>query len=722
MSHSRKKNNKRIAAAQIQKTQNAELEKQLDELNQQYRKLYALFHELLRANTFSKREKTLCYRGDPLDVLMFELKNLREHMTDMIEDKKIRDNEALLLFIKVEILVGRLYFCFDNAELGFTAYIRAITVLTHEDQHLKYQNDLFFIEQVRSIFFVLHAKSVKLTEDGPMFMRVAVKLFESKCNLGNTFVKFSKAHKNLEDLFINGHNQGIPQKKLIAQTKNCREDFFRSAEQMKSSLEKIKMDGLFSGEYQLMYIILNYCIMNISELSNPRSLLIIKSVNGVISNWINPIKYHETKYYVDVWLSLKKDYVTYSLALIENMNAEELNFDKGLHKGYTKHLGFWNAYFLRKINLFLMMTDAWLLEMGSLKGITDQFQQEVQEYIFNIEAEKTILISYVSIIANAAAKIKCDLQEDVNARMILDRAAEMDLKISELKSSVKKLEQEKLRIARETAAELIREETQKKDELARKRHLHYLHSLSQLSVEEDQHEFHASDDEVEIEFAPVTCISPELEQLLSVDEIAFNAADQLLKKSKAMVKFVDSRSHLTIPLTSKHHKTTYFEINNILLEYHELISLLDTHKILSQCSSILCQEKLSSGIDFSQDELKQRCQAIYHCIQMVLTLIDVTIDEQKKSKNDFIYKLGKKYAADHDSDEEIMRIGAEKFREMGKKNRAEQREVSEHTKLIQFLHVMKLTFSGFEYLQDKIYPHIFTSAYFYLGYSESRFF
>jgi hypothetical protein len=483
---------------------------------------------------------------------------------------------------------------------------------------------------------------------------------------------------------------------------------------LQASLENIKADKLLSAEYQIIYMKLNFLMMNISDLTHPRAIckaiLVDEKVGCLLPSHIS---FKEAKDYFNFWLSLKKDYITNSLALIENINIEELNIHTGsyeyLYESYTKSLELWNKTFVRTIGLFTLLTETWIGKLKSLQVVSEKFKKESGDYIFHIEIEKKLLLSNVSVITEAAKKIKHRLDRKYVSET-LSYSAELSDKISELKSHVEKLEQEKLKIANETTAELIREETEMQEEKAKKRHLRYLKSLNQFFAEEKQCEPEACEDEDEKVLNTVTLISLELQNLTDIDVAAMKLSAVLKGKSQAMLNFITSRLALPVQLASSNHRDIFLKIRNMLVEYYELIALFEKHKSLSQTSVILREEQLTQGIGFSQDELNERCKVIYQNIQSLLKLIDEIIAQQKKSKKDFIYKLGKENAAPHHSDGEIMRMGEKKLGKIREEKRAKGQEFSEHTKQKDFLNAMKLNFSGFLYLQERIRPHIYDGA------------
>ena len=720
MSHSRNKNknkNKKKKNLIIveQERQKAELKTQLEEIDKTYCKHYASFYQLKKEKVF-EATNPLMPEDHPIKVLAQNLRALRLSINNIVEKNEIKDNDALLLYIKIQILCGRFTL---NPEARYKYYVKAALCLNQNIAILKDGSDHIFFTQVHGMFSAFNPNFVP----EPILMEMGTQLFGEimdgfsgfmkKWEAESDFIKLSTIYSKLEDLYAAGYGEGISKKTLAAGTKNIRDDFLTQAAKVKRSLEKIKADNMFSIEFQVTYITLNYYMINICDLTHPRSALIIRKIDGQIQNFFTKVKFQSTKDYFNLWWTFKNEYIEDSLALIQNIEVEELRLDESLFIAYIDGLDFWHYFFLRAIGIFLYLAESWIEELKSLKTVSDQFQKELQEYVFKLGTEEMFLLSSISRITSAAKKIKHHLnQKCVDETMA--EAAELNVKISELKSSAKKLEEEKLRVAKVVEAELIREETQKKNEIAkkkeetaRKRKLRHLQSFKEVFLDGNEYKPEMYEDEDEKAFIEVMSSNPELQHLEEIDSNAMNLSESLGLKSQTMITFIKSRLDRPVQLESRCHNIMFYNIKNILLEYHELISLFGKHKTLSQSFSIPCKEQLSRGIHFSQDVLNQRCKKIYQNIQLLLELINAIIAKQKSSLRDYIYKLGRENTAPDASYTEIINIGEQKFREIGEEKRVKQQEFSEYTKQKNFLQAMKLNFSGFEYLQERIHPYIY---------------
>jgi hypothetical protein len=690
MSHSRKKKNNRVNTSPVQPTISDDLKKKLNELEELYQETYVCFHKTREKDLISKIGSET-KNNMTANLLLEAVTKITAPIHDMVINQKIYTNEVLLLYCKIKALSGHYMYEYENSSFGVALYVDVIDCINVHDKYLKYEDDVFFQDQIGLVFDIFSRQcpdETKLDKDKAKQCaelmskkKLAYSIFKKRC--GATIVSLIISHNELEKSYINGYAFGVPSEILNPTYKNNRDSFFSLAGKVKASFEKMKSENTFSTLYQIYYLELNYSMMNISELTHPKPLWIVQHINPVETVSIQrKVGFKEIKDHFNFWLRLKEDYINPTLSLIENINTDEINASIQLQLHYMPQIRSWLNVMLMMIDYLRDTVESWMSNLESLKTVPEYLQKEFYEYIFKLEAEKEMLKSSAAIIMNSFNKLECKRYKTLNEnhKRLLGNTDTLETKVRELKSRMEELQKEKLQAANEAAAKLIGEETMMKEEKAKKRHLRYLKSLNQFFAEEKQCEPEACEDEDEKVLNTVTPISLELQDLTDIDVAAMKLSAVLKGKSQAMLNFITSRLALPVQLASSNHRDIFLKIRNMLVEYYELIALFEKHKNLSQNAVILREEQLTEGIGFSQDELNERCKVIYQNIQSLLKLIDEIIAQQKKSKDAFIFELGKKTAGPYASHDQIMNMGQKKLGKIREEKRAKGQEFSEQTK------------------------------------------
>jgi hypothetical protein len=204
-------------------------------------------------------------------------------------------------------------------------------------------------------------------------------------------------------------------------------------------------------------------------------------------------------------------------------------------------------------------------------------------------------------------------------------------------------------------------------------------------------------------------INENLLQFQKLDEECFKHADALQLKIIANNKFLTERSTCKIPFPSNSQTEIMLHINGLLAEFYYLVSLFEEFDKFSKHDEIIVMDEEQEGISASRTLFKQKAATIHGSINTMLELMNNVILKQKKHREDTIYKMGLDFTKQENltnpchSHEEIMEYGRTIFRQIGIHKSKNNMDVSEFTKLKDFMNTMQLSFSGFSYLQNKIY-------------------
>jgi hypothetical protein len=731
MSRSRTKKNQRAITPQIQQNPNPGLKKQLDKLEDDYKNTYMLFHLQREKNLICKIEdESIINVHITLMHEMFE--NITQSIHDLVIEEEIVTNAALLLYCKIKALFGQFMITIGHEATGLALYMDVARCVSGHDKYLEYKNDVFFQEQMASVFDVLENTQIHLDQNvlqqkpevavqiakNKNDVKSAHNVFKKKC--GTTIVSVTTSHNELEKSYIAGHTDNIPWEKLNRTYKNNRDAFFALARNLKASFEQMQRNNTFSTLYQVHDLRLNYLMMNMEELTHPNHIWIVKKTkDNQIEFFCRELKRETIKDHFNFWSSLKDKYIIPSLSLIENINENEIRNSVGLYMHYTKQLNAWLSVFLMTMIFYTKSIESLIKEVENHKTLSEDFKNEICERASSlIEEEIKFLIPSTVAIKDAAEKTGCKLEGGFikNSDAILDQVDIFEARVNKLASCMEEREKEKSRLAAKMAEELIREETQKKEESAKKkaekareRQLRNLQSFKQMVLEKNEYQPEMYEDEDEKALSTVTLISPLLQDLMEIDRAAMKLSDTLQSKCLGIVKFIRKRLNDPVQLASRCQGKMFYNIKNMLVEYHELLVLLDKHKNLSR-PVIAREAELSAGIAFSHDVLEQRRKEIYQDIQSFLKIIEDITAKQKASLKEYIYKLGKENAAPDATDKEIRRMGEKILGKIGEEKRANQLEFSEYTKQKHFLQGIKLNLSGLEYLQEQSRPCIYGQA------------
>jgi hypothetical protein len=150
-------------------------------------------------------------------------------------------------------------------------------------------------------------------------------------------------------------------------------------------------------------------------------------------------------------------------------------------------------------------------------------------------------------------------------------------------------------------------------------------------------------------------------------------------------------------------------INGLLAEFYYLVSLFEKFDTFSKHDEIIVMDAVQEGITSSRTLFKQKAATIQGSINTMLELMNTVILKQKKHREETIYNIGFDYAKKENlpypclSEDEIMGYGRNIFKQIGIHKSKNKLELSEFTKLKDFMNTMQLSLSGFGYLQNKLF-------------------
>lgn len=687
-----KKNNSNIVI--IQEGSNEKLNEKLKLLSDEREKCYVSLLEMKRDETYSTMENGKIVATVKAIALQDEIRKIMDTSAGIINTHPIHD--ALLVYMKIKIIYGFVAALNREYELAINSYHDVFECLIKHDKRLKYESDASFLPQVENIIsemnFTLQGKLYKGNNTAEIIKnaQTAYCLLGKKC--ANTIAGLQMRFVRHVKLYSDGYQDRRTLFGLNLQYKDARKEFFFHAEKIKRALESKKTRNELTIEDQIHYLTLNFFMLDMEEMTHPRTIWKVGSVNNkeaflIVDNFTNI----ELEYYFKIWMSFKEAYITPSVELIRNINSTEVNSRMELHVKYEDIMNKWLAYFHMPIMLFVITIKALITFTEYLQTLGTDFDKELDkicDFIVDMEKEKDFLVSGIAVINGSAKNCQHQFtQQSLEESQIIFRGiANLEGKIGKLKDSVLQMKQNKLKIANANAAKLIGEE--ELEAAARVKRVPKRFPGNRSIFDEVQPEVDESVSNDEAELDTLTLIEPELQKLESIDEQAADLARKLELKTRSLVKFIQSRSNLKVPLPYSYHVDTYSRINYVLVEYYQLIAMLDAYQFLSGKNEY--PENILEGIAAGQEELKSSCKNIYENIQLALKTIDEIVALQKQSKAEFIAKVG--YA-------EFVRIGRWKA--------ASNQQPSEHTQQKEFLDLLQLTFSALDYLQHQIQPYIF---------------
>jgi len=698
----------------------ATLQEQINTLNEQYYQYY-------RSLMAMERDKTLYTEVNNEKIPTLQGVELTKKLLSMLGDCKNilekNNSEAPLIYIKIVILYGHQLAMFAKYNDAFEHYVRAIQYLKN-NKHLRYEQDVFFQQEVNNAFIEInaildlrlnqhvHSKQTKHTQ------KIIAKLIEQKNAVDSMHAEFKPKCKktivglmekfnNLCALYSDGYMENDDLTSLNKRYKNERDDFFDLARKIKSPLEIKKMNGSFNLADKIQYLRLNFFMLQISEITHPRSIWkIIRIQNQYAFTLIDPLANETLNDFLKYWLSLKELFIKPSISLIEKISADEINSQMELYYLCKSQLNKWLAYFhMPSLQLLTITTEMIKLIDSGLK-LPINFYRDLCEFIIKWQPEIEYLLSCITIIQHAAMQHGHEFESRLTdaSNILFEKNPGLSNEINDLKTNIQVLEKKKLQLSVETADELIREEEEQKalhNEKIKKRKPLIEHvPILQQKIEE-------SDSEDEIESDTLILINDELLELQDIDKNAYDLAYHLRSNSLSLCKMLKSRLGWEVPLTYNQHQTVFNKINYMLAEYYQLITLYEKHTHLSQRNT---ERDLQDGILYSQDELKKISLSIHENIQTVIQFIHKIKKLQKTSRDKLIYELGVNYVKHFPhidfTHDQIMQHGREEFKYIGKN----KSDVSEHTKLRRFLDICEYPLSGLLYLQEKIKPFIFENC------------
>jgi hypothetical protein len=507
---------------------------------------------------------------------------------------------------------------------------------------------------------------------------------------------------------IDANDHSVMMEKLLL---NHQQSFFQVAKRVNSSFVEMQSSKKLSTFGQIYHIELNYFMAMIADLTHPRSVWSFSSGRQGHEYDGSSTAYVERGLYLKQWVVLKEKYIELIINLFRNINHDEIRESHEISFNFKGLLD--TVYFKQMLvfKAFILWTGDTLKHLLS-EHSSDATRTQTVNFLFDLEKEMQFLHKSIYFLSEVASKHNHTLTiTGLNLDAILSYSAEQMEKISQFRSVNQKLDSTKSSIADVHSSRLIKEES------ARLTGIETRLALRLASREQPHYHIVTTNDESEeslsleeIDLDKVNLIDKDLLEFQLIDEAAITLAQEIECKSRHLFKFLQSRFKCDIPLPRTIHDDTLHRINVILFDYYQLTSLHTKHRLLSQNKRIQIDESLQDGIKVSQERLKILSDQIEDNMKHILFLTDKMIQIQKKNKNDKIFEFGKTYAATHHlvglTDQQIMKEGKRIYREIGQRKIANNEELSEYSAQREFLQLIQLSFSGIEYLQEKMKPHL----------------
>jgi hypothetical protein len=704
------------------------IELKLNELEVSYHKLcYDLLH--LAA------EKRLCTIQDEKTVLLEEGEKIKliilnelAWLDDFIDHPYINNvfsGKLILLYVKFSILCGDFQADVKDVQSAFKSYYMAIEVLDKHHAKLNYKNDLLFQRIVKRIFekfytafYTALSERINEKEAASIYLNVAKVYSAFKKNCGDGIVRASCLYEDVMK-FLSAPEVDKKNKFLKERLKERREDFFGCVRNLQSQFEKMKTDNTFTTEYQLYNIELNYYRASIEDLAHPRAILSSNAVNGAYHFSLNEMPVYLTddssgNEYLNHWLSIKEKWVNPSMQLIFNINHDDIAVHPELPYHFKDALTGWFSANMMALDVFQYWANQLLFYYVELADtLSNSAMKKIADFILALVPETHFLLSNIEKLIKDAARYQHDFSEttfDINE--MNEKIKKLEEKINPFKLKLEKQAEEKLKLVKANAKQLIAEEEKEKKEklalLAQRLKRRYVSRCEKAINYDEPEENIAPENRLDLE--AVTLISAELMDLQQVDIAVLQLADNLKIRSSALLDFLQPFSKLNTPLTSNLRRELLEKMNLMLLEYHQLITLHEKYKLLIGTQEIQRDASIQEGIGMGCSELKKLSEEISQNIQAILSSFDEIIKLQKKSRENKIRQLGQQKAAEcgltHLTDKEIMEMGRQIYISIGETKIANKQKLSEFTLQKDFLDDMQLNFASFDYLQQKMKPYI----------------
>jgi len=639
-----------------------------------------------------------------LDASIIEIEDIIKNP----DNKNKRLNDTRLTYIKMLILRGKLYGFHKRQSLEIKTYFIAIEVLRSGQHKLNYKNDASFQMQVQVTFIRLKILVTPTSVKNYSITAEALTLdswnFIQQC--GDTIVKLNYFYTLAMRL--------ISEEKNTTQQSKPGDIFNRIASNLKYFLNA--SCTTLTIQQQVHFIQLYSLMLNMCEATNIKTIWKVvtsDNKNFILSTNENELSLRKFHLYFDDWLTFKKQYITPAILLIGKMNLDELSLNLELSVTYKTVLQEWMLIHARSIQLFKFWAEK------KLDTPDDRLKEKNNIIISQLKLEITTLEFEVQDIATISKRLFVREQaiSEKQSEGFKSELADVRSDFEKLKSAYAHKYEKYLSIKTQTANELISDEKQAMDlmeqKIMKKRAVHG----DKMTIKWDkmQDEVSDSDNNDAVDADLTEAISPVQKKLESIDAYSIIHTKALVLSIKNLNDTLTERKQCNIPLSSEYHFDVLNKFNILFIEYHRMLSLYEAHISLSQSAVIKCKHDLQQGIKWSQTDLHDDLMSIYNQIQLILVLIDEIRIKQEKSKNDVIIKHGLKcaenYPDTHFTEEEIFDMGFEIYKEIGRAKRRNNQEYSEYTKQKNFLDSIELTYSGLEYLQNKLktYTHTYNN-------------
>ena len=725
--HKRKKNNRNHTNQTNQSTHNSSLKPSRDTLEQWHNTYNALYdhhcslvlsengmmqvknHSKANTNTtrldfkdFDIHTQSIAMHPDAetLNDKLYQLATECQAALYPLIDNNLFCNDTLILYLKIIMLHGLFLSAVHMHHQSQAYYKEVLEKMKKYGHQLSYENDMEFQQAMEFVFSI-----VEIAGDTNWYVKLKND-FANKCS--NTIVGLEVSYNALIDIHsrkLPGNTKKNPE--LEEKIKHTKNNFIFKADKLKKHYESMQQEGQLTTEFKLYFIMLNYLNVNVFHIAHPDRLFSVKKKSEKkfdfsIHTLPEDILFDK---YLNNWRSLKKTDIDPAFKLIQSINANE--FGMKFHGFFNNALKCWLSEFHMILTLFNSMIENWMKQIESTNTLTNESNETVKKYIVGLNAEKNILLEYVHVIRALLESFVHILKEETRlmSTSIYEKFSQCDNRINLIAEDLNRLEQEKIELAEKTSRELINEV----DALREKKIRQYiLKSTKKISLDED---YSTEDKEPSHNNFPLikTITNPNVLHLQKLDEECFKLADTLQSKILANNKFLTERSTFNIPFPSTCQKEVMLHINGLLAEFYYLVSLFEKFDTFSKHEVIIKMDEVQEGITSSRTLFKQRAAAMHGSINTMLELMNTVILKQKQHREETIYKMGLDFAKQENlaiyclSEDEIRRYGRNIFKQIGIHKSKNKMDVSEFTKLKDFMHTMRLSFSGFNYLQNKVF-------------------
>jgi len=613
-----------------------------------------------------------------------------------LTENHIFHQEWIITTIRLLILYSQFQLAVDDIE-GAWKYFKAVYgVLTRHHVNLDYKDNLSFQLVLNEVF---SSRVINASEESREFyknvLRKAYSLHMKKC--GDSFAAVISLHKETMDLYSHPNAS-----EMIAGSRKTQQEFVRIAKIVQSQFQQMQVNHQLTFEYQIFFIRLYFCIFDFHDLTHPRTVWFFEHNEKCFEFNFRMGSLKERHSYLQLWASLKNDYIDPAFTLIKNTSAEAVKAELGGLHQFKKCLDDWYFKIISALDLF----STWGCDTkDGIKSEIDlclEIYREPRELLLNLDEEIQYVSKKLNILLVAASRYQYKLAvKGVDSKKIFEKISILKKTINPLKENLRQQDENKQKIADEVSKELIAEENKRQALLQEKARQRPTLFAPIVFTRDESSEESLEDAEIEDAKSGIV-VFPEQLALEQLEEEASKLAGDLKSRSGKMLRFLKGRSHEKIPLTSDLHERTLDRLHIMLCEYYQLVGLHEKYQSLAASEEVTSNPAIQEGLSIGRQVLKQSTKIIMENIQSITGLIKEMDQYQKATKNAVIYDMGARACGPHASEKEILSEGRKRFNHIGEEKKANKQNLSQHTQQKNFLDLIQLSFSSFDYLQDKV--------------------